>query len=114
MKSTNIPENVLLFADSSKPNWLPPDGKTAAITRAGNKYKDYFTKWSEMYDVPNSVPDRIGTPHGKLGDMTNLLFKDGHIANYPPKNIYPNFFAIHSKKEHLIRRSDWNKDWPTP
>jgi prepilin-type N-terminal cleavage/methylation domain-containing protein/prepilin-type processing-associated H-X9-DG protein len=95
---TQIPGNVVLLAESIKPNFFSTiPGKHSSSSPASGQpdgYKDYFSSWGDLVQnaihnsantnpPPADSPNRGGTPHGG-GRMCNTLSADGHVSEINP------------------------------
>jgi len=105
-KAVNVPGNVAMLVDCWKPNY-PALGAYPASPA---------TRFSPVFDwqgqFTSTTPPQ-GTPHGKLQDQFNCLFRDGHIAlmTTPMFGAYRAKFAF---KDYMIEQEQWDKSYPTP
>jgi prepilin-type N-terminal cleavage/methylation domain-containing protein len=92
VKTTQVPNNVILLMETIKPNYnvttLPPPGS--------GTYKCYYAGWNDLFTSNNPTPgqkaavlvyQRIGTPHNKSTKM-NVLSADGHISSVNPRRDF--------------------------
>jgi hypothetical protein len=93
VKTTQVPNNVILMMESTKPNYnLPNSGQLPS----GYTYKCYFSNWNSLFTSANPTPGQkasvlvyqeIGTPHNKSTKM-NVLSADGHISAVNPRRDF--------------------------
>jgi type II secretory pathway pseudopilin PulG len=91
LKTNQVPGNVIVLMESTKPNYPPP----GAYSANANGYKNYFAGWNDIFNSANPAAKpasqltftRIGTPHSKNKKM-NVLCADGHIALVDPKRDF--------------------------
>jgi len=110
MKTTQVPANVILLMESTKPNFMLDNGGVAGALPSGYAYKCYFASWNDLFTTtaplsgqPTSrlVLQRIGTPHNKNTKM-NVLSADGHISVVDPRrDFFTNINTQLSVKECL-------------
>jgi prepilin-type N-terminal cleavage/methylation domain-containing protein len=126
---TQVPANVIIMMESTKPN-LTGGGTTWTIpTLPGNGYKVYFQKNTELWVTdPKSVagpttnlqPLRYGTPHARNKKM-NVLSADGHVSLVDPlKDFFDNPNDCKSYKDYMWNAGDdptktpqilWHPNW---
>jgi len=91
-KLSQIPGNVILLAESYKPNFYSSVTAKHKSNLDGGEvgqpagYKDYFEGWSDLINntlTETGAVNRIGTPHSG-GKMCNVLSADGHVATVNP------------------------------
>jgi len=87
---TQIPGNVILLAESIKPNFYSTyTGQETSSSGLGEpqNYKDYFQSWNgDMVNAGGAKAgniNRVGAPHSG-GKMSNVLSADGHVSLINP------------------------------
>ena len=111
MKTTQVPNNVILMMESTKPNYnLPNNGQLPS----GYTYKCYFSNWNSLFTSANPTPGQkasvlvyqeIGAPHNKSTKM-NVLSADGHISSVNPRR---DFFTKISDQSS-VKECLWDND----
>jgi prepilin-type N-terminal cleavage/methylation domain-containing protein len=93
VKTTQVPNNVILLMESTKPNYNLPNGGQLPSTYI---YKCYFSNWNSLFTstAPTAgqktsvlAYQEIGTPHNKNTKM-NVLSADGHISVVNPRRDF--------------------------
>ena len=83
----DVPGNVMLLVDTSKPNFNASDPTKGAVD--GTDYKVYFQNIGYLVNATSVAPasgtalNRVGIPHSK-GSMCNVLSADGHVSTINP------------------------------
>jgi len=86
-KLGEVPNNVVILAESSKPNDVNSSGAWAIYSNAsGNKYKDYFQSFEQLFEYAQNTAgqfNRGAAPHSG-NTRCNVLSMDGHISTVNP------------------------------
>jgi prepilin-type N-terminal cleavage/methylation domain-containing protein len=114
LKVSQVPGNVIILMESRKPNLIPSGNSWTVPTLAGNGYKYYFQKNTEIWETnvssgqPSSAlkPLRIGTPHTKNTKM-NVLSANGAVSLVnPQKDFFTDPNDQKSVKDYLWDAKD--------
>ena len=114
LRVSQVPANVIILMESTKPNLTNVNGVWTVVSLPGNGYKYYFQKSSELWvgGVVGGQPTsaltnlRIGTPHAKNTKL-NVLSADGHVSLLNPRlEFFTDRNDQKSVKEYLWNAGD--------
>jgi prepilin-type N-terminal cleavage/methylation domain-containing protein len=118
---TQVPANVIIMMESTKPNLMNAGGGTWTVpTIGGVAYKVYFQKFNEIFTTSKASGQpastlqyfRIGTPHARNVKM-NVLSADGHVSLIDPrKDFFTNPNDQGTVKEYLWNAGDDSSKTP--